>query len=268
MRSSFTNYFQSLPRKNLPLSRSTSGLADIDESTQKFSPGKTVNVMSHLLQKQNSISNISQNQYKYTGMKPCKTYRFNYDLNYMPFHGSCDNIDIHSNMNNTKLNALNYHPTYNTQSRFEGRHPKLVTPQNSTNISISKESKVSSNVPPLPVITTSSSNSKSCPPCPTFMDAPLSSNEKPKVKFSDTVTHILVPGTGHQSYRQKRSTITQLHITDPKRELAESLPLCLGNEDYLKDFQPLSKEDANEKSKEPTKSDESSKIKVVHFGLL
>lgn len=37
---------------------------------------------------------------------------------------------------------------------------------------------------------------------------------------------------------QKR-TVSQTHSMDPKRELAESLPLCLGNEDYLKDFQPL-----------------------------
>lgn len=99
------------------------------------------------------------------------------------------------------------------------------------------------------------------------MDPPTSNNEKPKVKFSDTVTHILVPGT-NQSYRQKRSTVTQLHVTDPKRELAESLPLCLGNEDYLKDFQPLSKNADNESMKELTKSEEGSKIKVVHFGLL
>jgi len=40
-------------------------------------------------------------------------------------------------------------------------------------------------------------------------------------------------------HRQKRLTV-QPHVTDPRRELAESLPLCLGNEDYLKDFQPLS----------------------------
>lgn len=41
-----------------------------------------------------------------------------------------------------------------------------------------------------------------------------------------------------QIHRQKRPA-AQTHITDPKRELTESLPLCLGNEDYLKDFQPL-----------------------------
>lgn len=78
---------------------------------------------------------------------------------------------------------------------------------------------------------------------------------------------------------------------DTKRELAESLPLCLGNEDYLKDFQPLSSkiwltilnfvrlenvfdlvvlfaEDERERVKEPPKVEEPAKIKVVHFGLL
>lgn len=85
---------------------------------------------------------------------------------------------------------------------------------------------------------------------------------------------------------------------DPKRELAESLPLCLGNEDYLKDFQPLSSEyiffsfilinkqvvdgvfkihcyvledsgdPNNPMIKEPIKTEEAAKIKVVHFGLL
>lgn len=29
-------------------------------------------------------------------------------------------------------------------------------------------------------------------------------------------------------------------VTDPKRELADSLPLCHPNDEYLKDFQPMS----------------------------
>ncbi|XP_050491279.1 WD repeat-containing and planar cell polarity effector protein fritz isoform X2 [Bombus huntii] len=181
---SFANYFQSLPKKNLPLSRSTSGLADIDESIKKVSSIRTRNVNSYLLQRQNSASNILQDQPKYTNIK--SRYRFNYDFDCISLHGSCDNIDMHSSTNNTRL---------------------------------------------------------------------------------DTVTHILVPGTG-QSHKQKRSTITQVHLTDPKRELAESLPLCLGNEDYLKDFQPLPKETINDKEKESSRQEEGSKIKVVHFGLL
>ncbi|XP_076625575.1 WD repeat-containing and planar cell polarity effector protein fritz isoform X2 [Colletes latitarsis] len=264
---SFTNYFQNLPRKNLPLSRSTSGLADIDESIQKFSSIRTRNVTSHLLQRQNSTSNILQVHHKYSNIKPSR-YRLNYDLDYISFHGSCDNINIHSSTNSMKLGASQFPSAYSVQNRFDNRHSKLVSSQNSTNISVSKETKISSNIPPLPVISTPTSSSMSCSPFSTFTDTTLTSNEKPKVKFSDTVTHIFVPDTGQSLHKQKRSTITQVHLTDPKRELAESLPLCLGNEDYLKDFQPLSKDDINDKVKEPSKSEEGSKIKVVHFGLL
>ncbi|XP_076682069.1 WD repeat-containing and planar cell polarity effector protein fritz isoform X2 [Andrena cerasifolii] len=260
---SFASYLQNLPKKNLPLSRSTSGLADIDESIKKFSSIRTRNVTSHLLQRQNSTSNILQTQQKYSNIKPSR-YRLNYDLDYISFHGSCDNINIHSSTNNTKLGASQFSSTYSMQNRFDNRHSKILS-QNSTNVSVNKETKVSSNVPPLPIISTPTSNPISCSPFSTFTDTTIA-NEKPKVKFSDTVTHILVPGTG-QSHKQKRSTITQAHLTDPKRELAESLPLCLGNEDYLKDFQPLSN-DISDKVKEPTKPEEGSKIKVVHFGLL
>lgn len=190
---SFTNYLQNLPRKNLPISRSTSGLADIDESIQKLSSIKTRNVTSHLLQKQNSTSNILQAQQKYNSIKPSR-YRLNYDLDYISFHGSCDNINIHSTTNNTKLGTSQFSSTYNMQSRFDNRHSKILSPQNSTNINVSKEIKVSSNVPPLPIISTPTSNSISCSPFSTFVDTTIT-NDKPKVKFSDTVTHILVPGT-------------------------------------------------------------------------
>ncbi|KOX77236.1 WD repeat-containing and planar cell polarity effector protein fritz [Melipona quadrifasciata] len=261
---SFTNYFQSLPKKNLPLSRSTSGLADIDESIKKFSSIRTKNVNSYLLQRQNSASNILQDQHKYNIQS--SRYRFNYDFDCISFHGSYDNIDMHSSSNNMRLGSSQFSSTYGVQNRFD-RHSKLVLTQNSTNTSINKESKISSNIPPLPIISPSTSTSISCSSFPSFTDTILATNEKPKVKFSDTVTHIFVPGTG-QSHKQKRSTITQVHLTDPKRELAESLPLCLGNEDYLKDFQPLPKEDINDKVKESSRPEEGSKIKVVHFGLL
>ncbi|OAD59680.1 WD repeat-containing and planar cell polarity effector protein fritz [Eufriesea mexicana] len=263
--SSFTNYFQSLPKKNLPLSRSTSGLADIDESIKKFSSIRTRNIHSHLLQRQNSASNILQEQHKYNNIKSSR-YRFNYDFDCISLHGSCDNIDMHSSTNNIRLGSSQFSSTYSVQNRFD-RHTKLVLSQNGTNTSTNKEPKISSNIPPLPIISPPVSTSISCSPFSTFTDTALAINEKPKVKFSDTVTHILVPGTG-QSHKQKRSTITQVHLTDPKRELAESLPLCLGNEDYLKDFQPLPKEDINDKVKESSRPEEGSKIKVVHFGLL
>lgn len=32
------------------------------------------------------------------------------------------------------------------------------------------------------------------------------------------------------------SRVENFYLPDPKQELADSLPLCLGNKDYLKDF--------------------------------
>lgn len=190
---SFTNYFQGLPKKNLRLSRSTSGLADIDESVRKFSFTKTRNVNSYLLQKQNSASNILQDQFKYSNIKSSR-YKFNYDFDCISLHGSCDNIDMHSSTNNLRLSNSQFSAPYDIQNKFE-RHSKLVLSQNGTNTSVNKESKISSNIPPLPVISSPISNSISCTPFSTFTDTTLATNEKPKVKFSDTVTHILVPGT-------------------------------------------------------------------------
>uniref|UniRef100_A0A182K5W9 Uncharacterized protein n=1 Tax=Anopheles christyi TaxID=43041 RepID=A0A182K5W9_9DIPT len=75
--------------------------------------------------------------------------------------------------------------------------------------------------------------------------------EKNKVKFSDTVTVAVVP----EIPRKEKLMVEKLRkqplqpgpvgygpygsIADPKRELAESLPLCHPNEDYLKDFTPM-----------------------------
>ena len=134
---SFTNYFQNLPRKNLPLSRSTSGLADIDESVQKFTSTRSRNVASHLLQKQNSTSNILQDQHKYSNVKPSR-YRLNYDFDYISFHGSCDNIDVHSSTNNIELGSSQFSSMYSVQNRFD-KHSKLVSSPNSTNSSINKK---------------------------------------------------------------------------------------------------------------------------------
>ncbi|XP_011869415.1 PREDICTED: uncharacterized protein LOC105562881 [Vollenhovia emeryi] len=254
---SLTNYLHGLPRKNYLLSRSAQGLSNVKE-LDKFASNKT-HVSSGILQKQNSTTcNIPESQKTSLSFK---TYRYNYDLDYIPFHGT-DDTDLQlSQTVSRRFPSRNFHPSYSVQhGLFENRYSSRCS-QNNTNVDVNRETKMLSNVPPLPVI-----NSKICSTCPSFADTSSSlSNEKPKVKFSDTVTHILVPGTT-QVYRPKRST-AQTHVMDPKRELAESLPLCLGNEDYLKDFQPLCKDNA-EKVKESPKTDDSTKIKVVHFGLL
>lgn len=197
--SSRVNYLHSLPRKNYPLSRSSPGLtSNIDESIHKFSSYKAMGHLpsqSRILQKQNSTSNISQNQ-----KTPSRIYRYNYDLDYVPFHHGatvCDDADSQRSpqtVGSRKFDPLqNFQPSYSVQRRLlESRHLSRAS-QGNANVNMSKEAKMSCNVPPLPVINASTVNSKIYV-CPPFgCDAPVSSNDKPKVKFSDTVTHILVP---------------------------------------------------------------------------
>ncbi|CAO1398737.1 unnamed protein product [Diamesa hyperborea] len=104
------------------------------------------------------------------------------------------------------------------------------------------------------------------------------SGEKNKVKFSDTVHISVVPEIPRKEKmpnfgeRVKRKTVYPM-MTDPRRELRESLPLSHPNEDYLKDFTPMiersnpgssssnNKNGNEEKQKKPS-------IKVVHFGVV
>jgi len=188
--SSFTNYLHGLPRKNCALSRNTQGLSNIKES-EKFESNKTY-VPLRILQKQNSTSNILENQKTSLSFK---TYRYNYDLDYVSFHGTHDDTDLQLSQTVSRFPSRNFHPSYSVQhGLFEDRYSSR-SPQNNTNVNANRETKFS-NIPPLPVINTSITNSKICTTCPSFADTPSSlSNEKPKVKFSDTVTHILVPST-------------------------------------------------------------------------
>lgn len=68
------------------------------------------------------------------------------------------------------------------------------------------------------------------------------SGEKNKVKFSDTVQIAVVPEVPRKDKPMitidKMKKFTGPTITDPEKELAESLPLC-HPDDYLKDFNPL-----------------------------
>ncbi|XP_037886123.1 WD repeat-containing and planar cell polarity effector protein fritz isoform X1 [Glossina fuscipes] len=77
--------------------------------------------------------------------------------------------------------------------------------------------------------------------------------EKNKVKFSDTVQVAVVPASVPlQEIPRKEKTLIMKrnayarppptpsrNYTNPKKELADSLPLCHPNDDYLKDFNPL-----------------------------
>lgn len=100
------------------------------------------------------------------------------------------------------------------------------------------------------------------------------SGEKNKVKFSDTITVAVVPEISRKEKivnfndRMKRKTVYP-GMMDPRRELAESLPLSHPNEDYLKDFSPVS--DRSKDSPTSSKDNENKKkpaIKVVHFGVV
>lgn len=198
--SSRANYLHVLPRKNYSLSRSSPGLtSDIDESVHKFSSYKThMPPSSHILQRQNSATNIPQRQKTLS-----RIYRYNYDLDYVPFHHgatTCDDADSQLLPQTVAAGSRKFDPLQNFQSSYsmqrrllENRHLSRSS-QNNASLNASKETKMSCNVPPLPVINTSSANSKIYTACSSFgCDASVNSNEKPKVKFSDTVTHILVP---------------------------------------------------------------------------
>ncbi|XP_035900049.1 WD repeat-containing and planar cell polarity effector protein fritz [Anopheles stephensi] len=106
--------------------------------------------------------------------------------------------------------------------------------------------------------------------------------ERNKVKFSDTVTVAVVP----EIPRKEKLLVEKLRkqpmqpmgpvgygpfsIADPKRELAESLPLCHPNEDYLKDFTPMQDLISNGNGEMEKKEEEKKipNIKVVHFGVV
>ncbi|XP_037033814.1 WD repeat-containing and planar cell polarity effector protein fritz [Bradysia coprophila] len=102
------------------------------------------------------------------------------------------------------------------------------------------------------------------------MNAKKDMSEKNKVKFSDTVTVAVVPEISRkdklQSDRTKRPNGFHKLMTDPQRELADSLPLCHPNDEYLKDFMPMS--DDKKDDDETNRSGGGSTIKVVHFGVV
>lgn len=194
------NYVHNLPNKNYQLSQSCLGLSDLDEPDQRFH-SRPPNTFTNVLQRQNSITSILQNHHKKNNkFKSTRTYRVNYDLDFIPSYGSCDNLSAkHSSASHVKTvsNASVNHLALNSrvQSKLnESKHSKQNFLQNWANPSISKEQKMSSNVPPLPIINSPFSIPKFSNQIPTPVET-TTSNEKPKVKFSDTVTHILVPGS-------------------------------------------------------------------------
>lgn len=89
----------------------------------------------------------------------------------------------------------------------------------------------------------------------TSSNSSKSSGEKNKVKFSETIQVAVLPeiprkekpmmtmkgprvGGTASGVTAGAPALKSIMFTDPRRELADSLPLCHPNEDYLKDFQP------------------------------
>lgn len=107
------------------------------------------------------------------------------------------------------------------------------------------------------------------------MGSKKESGEKNKVKFSDTITVAVVPEISRKekivnfNERMKRKTVFP-GMMDPRRELAESLPLCHPNEDYLGLFSPVvdRKKEAPSTSKGNGDDKKKPAIKVVHFGVV
>ncbi|XP_055837972.1 WD repeat-containing and planar cell polarity effector protein fritz [Episyrphus balteatus] len=104
------------------------------------------------------------------------------------------------------------------------------------------------------------------------------SGEKNKVKFSDTVQVAVVPEIPRKDKPlppKRNGHIRPRNLTNPKKELADSLPLCHPHDDYLKDFDPLPEESlprisksSSKDSKSQNESKSNPSIKVVHFGVV
>ncbi|EDW75937.1 uncharacterized protein Dwil_GK14937 [Drosophila willistoni] len=120
---------------------------------------------------------------------------------------------------------------------------------------------------------------------PTAGTSKPSTVEKNKVKFSDTIQVAVVPEIPRKEKplppkRNGYSRPTARHLTNPKKELADSLPLCHPNDEYLKDFNPIQtnvmkpptrrrEEETKPKlSNSKNSASTSSSIKVVHFGVV
>ncbi|XP_063697637.1 WD repeat-containing and planar cell polarity effector protein fritz [Culicoides brevitarsis] len=106
--------------------------------------------------------------------------------------------------------------------------------------------------------------------------------EKNKVKFSDTVQIAVVPEMPGRKDKSLGVSMKKM-VLNPRManpELAESLPLCHPNDDYLKDFNPMPVEQRttmngtkssdlkNERNPDGNSKKPGSSVKVVHFGVV
>lgn len=102
------------------------------------------------------------------------------------------------------------------------------------------------------------------------------SGEKNKVKFSDVVNVAVVPEIPRKEKFYNMNDRVKRRPFDPRRELAESLPLFNPEDEYLKDFQRFERDyppDIRRTSQAPNRNGneehkKKSTIKVVHFGVV
>lgn len=104
------------------------------------------------------------------------------------------------------------------------------------------------------------------------------SGEKNKVKFSDVVNVAVVPEIPRKEKFYNMNDRVKRRPFDPRRELAESLPLFNPEDEYLKDFQrferdfpPVADMRRNPQASNRNGNEDHKKkstIKVVHFGVV
>lgn len=183
----------------------------------------------------------------------CRTYG-NISNNYK----SVGNVCIEQQNSNSHSNDVQTKPVLPPPLPIQ-THPIFITSTTnnplSLNTPISSLNNLGSSIPNS--TGTSTSSSLNSPSSSSGSQTHNSSKKgQAKVKFSDTVTAFIVPEI-------KRPTRPALpaHVMDPQKELADSLPLCHPNEDYLKDFAPIRRNESDEATPAP-------KIKVVHFGVV
>lgn len=185
MTTSLANYLNNLPKKTSGISRNPTGILDINDTAVKF-PVSRPNPHSQMLQRQSSVASILQSQHRNNNLQPIRNYRLNYDLDYVPFCESSENLDYQSpgNYDVGNISSIaNFSAPYNAPGKIHDNRSSRL-PQNSN-----REKKNPINPLPTPCASNPKINV-----CQNSIDS-LASTEKPKVKFSNTVTHILVPGT-------------------------------------------------------------------------
>jgi WD repeat-containing and planar cell polarity effector protein len=180
----------------------------------------------------------------------------------------------YNNINNNEVsNDYEYHQVPTTIHQY---------PLISGSIPSASQSKMNFNTLPTPAMMKNTMKKEPQGPTSSILSNPNNSNannlnsigEKNRVKFSDTVEIAVVPEISRKekiaNFNERMKRKPYPGMMDPRRELAESLPLCHPEADYLKDFSPVVDHHRSKEGTSSGKSDDKKKpaIKVVHFGVV